>query len=240
VVIYKKWGMLHKVLILRYESDIFKDNNMAIENLNLKDPSQYRENINKAAEALFAGKIIAFPTETVYGLGVNADDNEAIDRLYSVKNRPRNKQMSIMIAESEDVTKYVKEVSPIAKVLIDSFWPGPLTLVFDLPDNKTLGIRNPSNQIVKDVIKTSKVTIASTSANITGSQPAIDAQQVINEIGDKINMVLDDGPTKSRTPSTVVKILDDAYEILRHGIIEKERIDRCLNENSISIGPQGI
>lgn len=213
---------------------------MAIEYLNLKDTALYRGNIKKAAAALLAGKIVAFPTETVYGLGVNADDNAAIDRLYSAKNRPGSKQLSIMIAGSEDVTKYVKDIPPAAKVLIDTFWPGPLTLVFDLPDNKTLGIRNPHNQIVKDLIKASKVTIASTSANITGNQPATDAQQVMNELGNEIDVVLDDGPTQSRTSSTVVKIMNDTYEIIRCGIIGKERIDRCLNENSISIGPQGI
>lgn len=208
---------------------------MVTERLDIKDEALYWDNIKKTAHALIAGKLVAFPTETVYGLGVNADDNVAIGSLYSVKQRPGNKQLAIMIADPEDVTKYVKEVPTIAKVLIDSFWPGPLTIVFMLHHDKSIGIRNSSNHVVRDLARTANVAIASTSANITGKQPAIDAQQVINSFGDNIDVVLDGGPAHSRTPSTVVRVKDDKLEILRYGIIKEERIKRCLNENSVSV-----
>ncbi|MFQ5963473.1 MAG: L-threonylcarbamoyladenylate synthase [Candidatus Scalinduaceae bacterium] len=201
--------------------------------LDLRNAVLYRENIREAAQALISGNIIAFPTETVYGFGVEVNNSAAIKRLYSMKQRPISKKLAIMIAEPDDVTKYVKDIPPTARKLISSFWPGPLTIVFVLPGNKTIGIRNPSNHVVKDLIKCAKVEITSTSANITGRPPAINAQQVIDNLGDKIDVVLDDGPTPSRTPSTVVKIMDDSFEIIRHGLIEEERINGCLNENCI-------
>ncbi len=207
---------------------------MVTELLNLRESASYWGDIEKAAQALLSGKIVAFPTETLYGIGVNADDSTATNCLYRVKQRPESKKLAIMIAEPDDVTKYVKEIPPIARILIKSFWPGPLTIVFALPDNKSIGFRNSSNRVVRDLIKFAKVEIASTSANISGKIPATDAQQVITNFGDKIDVVLDDGPTQFKTPSTVVKIMDDKLEIIRHGVIEEERINRCLDENCLS------
>jgi L-threonylcarbamoyladenylate synthase len=203
--------------------------------LDLKNPNTYWENIKIAARALLSGKIVAFPTETVYGLGVCADNNDAIDNLYSVKQRSRDKKLSIMIATPEEVTKYIKHIPPIAEKLISSFWPGPLTIIFELDDNSTVGLRNPDNRIIRDLINAVEIPIASTSANISGSSPAIDAQQVITNFSDKIDVVLDGGPADAGNPSTIVKIWDDTYKIIRHGVIGKERLDRCVNEDCFSI-----
>ncbi|MBC8551595.1 MAG: threonylcarbamoyl-AMP synthase [Candidatus Brocadiales bacterium] len=203
--------------------------------LNLKNPDTYRENIKIAAKALLSGKIVAFPTETVYGLGVCADNDTAIDNLYSVKQRHRDKKLSIMISKSEDITKYVKQIPPIAEKLIRAFWPGPLTIILELEDNSTVGLRNPDNRVIRDLINAVEIPIASTSANISGGPPAIDAQQVIVNFSDKIDVILDDGPAEAGNPSTIVKIFDDTFEIVRHGVIEEERINRCLNEDCFSI-----
>ncbi len=208
---------------------------MTAEILCLNDTDRYLENIRTAAQALRSGGIVAFPTETVYGLGVCADNDTAIDNLYSVKRRPRNKELSILIAEPNDVTKHVKHISPIAGRLISSFWPGPLTIVFDLSGNRTLGIRNSSNRVVRDLINTAGISIVSTSANISGRPPAIDAQQVISNFSDKVDVVLDGGSAEAGRPSTVVKIVDNTFEIIRHGVIGKERLNRCLNEDCLSI-----
>ena len=122
---------------------------MTAEILCLNDKDRYLENIRTAAQALRSGRIVAFPTETVYGLGVCADNDTVIDNLYSAKQRSRDKKLSIMIAEPDDVRKHVKQITPIANKLISSFWPGPLTIIFDLPDNRTVGIRNSSHHVVK-------------------------------------------------------------------------------------------
>ena len=205
--------------------------------LNLKNPDTYRENIKIAAKALLSGKIVAFPTETVYGLGVCADNNDAIDNLYRVKQRHRDKKLAIMISRPEEIAKYIKQIPSIAEKLISTFWPGPLTIIFELDDKSTVGLRNPNNRIIRDLINAVEIPIASTSANISGSSPAIDAQQVINNFSDKIDVVLDGGPAEAGEPSTIIKICDDTFKIVRHGVIGKERLDRCLNEDCFSIRP---
>ncbi|KHE91171.1 MAG: threonylcarbamoyl-AMP synthase [Candidatus Scalindua rubra] len=203
--------------------------------LNLKNPDTYRESIKIAADALLSGKIVAFPTETVYGLGVCADNDIAIDNLYNVKRRHRDKKLSIMISKPEDITKYVKHIPPIAEKLIRTFWPGPLTIILELEDNSTVGLRNPDNRVIRDLINAVEIPIASTSVNISGGSPAIDAQQVIVNFSDKIDVILDDGPAEAGNPSTIVKVWDDTFNIIRYGVIGKERINRCLNEDCFSI-----
>ncbi len=203
--------------------------------LNLKNSESYTENIKVAADALLSGKIVAFPTETVYGLGVCSDNSAAIDNLYSVKQRSKDKKLSIMIAKPEEVTRYVKYIPLIARKLISSFWPGPLTIILELDDKTTVGLRNPDNRIIRDLISAVEIPIASTSANISGMAPAINAQQVISYFSDKTDIVLDGGPAEAGNPSTIVKICDDTFEIIRHGVIEKERLNRCLNEDCVSI-----
>lgn len=203
--------------------------------LNLMDPNLYWKHIRTASQALLSGGIVAFPTESVYGLGVCADNDSSINSLYKIKQRPIDKQFAIMISKPEDVTTYVKHIPPIAEKLISSFWPGPLTIIFVLDDNSTVGIRNPSNHIIKDLIDMVKSPIASTSANISGRAPATDAQQVISYFSDKIDIVLDGGPAEAGNHSTIVKIQNDTFDIIRHGVIEEERINRCLNESCISI-----
>ena len=208
---------------------------MTAEILCLNDKDRYLENIRTAAQALRSGGIVAFPTETVYGLGVCADNDTAIDNLYSAKQRSRDKKLSIMIAEPDDVRKHVKQITPIANKLISSFWPGPLTIIFDLPDNRTVGIRNSSHHVVKDLLNAAGISIVSTSANISGRPPATDAQQVISSFSDKVDVVLDGGSAEAGKPSTVIKIVDNTFEIIRHGVIGKERLNRCLNEDCLSI-----
>ena len=209
---------------------------MTVKILNLKNPDTYTGNIKLAADALLSGKIVAFPTETVYGLGVCSDNSAAIDNLYNVKQRSKDKRLSIMIAKPEEVTKHVKQIPLIAKKLISAFWPGPLTIILELDDKSTVGLRNPDNRVIRDLINAVEIPIASTSANISGMAPAIDAQQVITNFSDKIDIVLDGGPAEAGSPSTIIKICDETFEIIRHGVIEKERLNRCLNEDCFSIG----
>lgn len=203
---------------------------MTAELFSLKDNVLYEKNIKKAAKALLRGVIVAFPTETVYGIGVNADDGTAIDSLYRLKQRPRDKKLAVIINEADDIIKYVKDMPQIARKLMDSFWPGPLTIVFTLPDNDTIGFRNSANHVVRDLIKCAGVPIVSTSANISGRPPATDAQQVKVDLDDSVGVILDGGPTRSEIPSTVVRIKGETFEIIRHGIINEERIYRCINK----------
>ncbi len=208
---------------------------MKTQHLDLQDRNSYRKNIKKAAQALLAGSIVAFPTETVYGLGVSAHNHDAINLLYMAKERSVEKKLAIMISDTEEIKEWVKVIPPVAEKLIAAFWPGPLTIVLVLPDMTTIGLRNPDNRIIRDLIKCANVPILSTSANISGRQPANDATQVIAYLGNRVDVVLDGGPTHLKTPSTVVKIHEKTFEIIRHGIIQEERILRCIHEDSFSL-----
>lgn len=199
--------------------------------LNVKDRERYWNYIEAAAQALRDGELVAFPTETVYGLGANKDNAKAIARIYEVKGRPEEKKLTVMITDRNDIRKYVDHISKAAKGLMDVFWPGALTIVFPLKNGSDIGIRLPDNTIARDLVYTAKAPVVTTSANISGYPPATDAQQVLMDLGGKIHMILDGGSTRLRSPSTVVKIKDDTVEIIRHGIISEASIRSCLENN---------
>jgi len=197
----------------------------------LRDQRLYWKNIEAAAQALRAGELVAFPTETVYGLGAHRDNTKAIERIYEVKKRTEEKQLTLMIADSEDVKKYVEHFSNTAKKLMEFFWPGALAIIFSLKNGSDISIRLPDNTVARDLIRTAKVPIVTTSANISGYPPATDAQQVLMDLGGKIYMILDGGSTRYRSPSTVLKVKNDTIEIIRHGIISESVIrDRLENK----------
>ena len=201
--------------------------------LNLKDRTLYWKHIEAAAQALRMGELVAFPTETVYGLGALRDDTKAIERIYEVKKRPEEKRLTLMIADSDDVKKYVDHLSGTAKRLMSLFWPGALAIIFPLKNGSDISIRLPDNAVARDLIRTVKLPIVTTSANISGHSPATDAQQVLMDLGGKIHTILDGGSTRLRSPSTVLKVKDDTIEIIRHGIITESIIRSCL-ENSLA------
>ena len=201
--------------------------------LNIKDRTLYWKHIEAAAQALRMGELVAFPTETVYGLGARRDDTKAIEQLYEVKNRPEEKRLTLMIADPDDVKKYVDHISDTAKRLMSLFWPGALAIVFPLKNGSDMSIRLPDNTVARDLIRAVELPIVTTSANISGHPPATDAQQVLMDLGGKIHMILDGGSTRLRSSSTVLKVKDDTIEIVRHGIITESIIRSCL-ENSLA------
>ncbi|HHT9130852.1 MAG TPA: L-threonylcarbamoyladenylate synthase, partial [Candidatus Brocadiaceae bacterium] len=203
--------------------------------LNLREQKLYWSHIEAAAQALRNGESVAFPTETVYGLGVHKNDEKAIERIYEVKKRPEEKRLTLMIADPEDVNKYVDHLSNTAKRLIEAFWPGALAIIFPLKDGSDLSIRLPDNTAARDLIRTAKVPVVTTSANISGYPPATDAQQVLTYLKGKIHMIIDGGSTRFRSPSIVVKVMDDTIEVVRHGIISESMIRSCLENNLVKV-----
>ena len=203
--------------------------------LNLKEEGLYRQHIESAAEALRSGKLVAFPTETVYGLGAHWDNTEAIERIYAVKKRPEEKKLTLMIADAGDVGKYAGRCSPAAQKLMDSFWPGPLAIVFPLADGSDLSIRLPDNGAARDLIRTAKVPVMTTSANLSGRPPATNAQQVLMDLDGKVSIILDGGTTRLCVPSTIVKIDGERVAVVRHGCISEARIHRCLESGLVKV-----
>lgn len=196
--------------------------------LNLANKQKYISFLQEAIYALKNGKIIAFPTETVYGLGANAEDHAAVLRLYEIKQRPIEKKLTILIANSNDINLYVYQVPIDAQKLINRFWPGPLTLVLQSKKGGDIGVRVPRHKVINDLLSMSKIPIAAPSANISGQSPKTDANSVFEAFKGKIDIVLDYGTTPLGKASTVVRVNNHATEILRHGAITDKEIYDCL------------
>ncbi len=192
------------------------------------DPDQYSlDDLKPAAEILSRGGIVAFPTETVYGLGTDAHNPDAVSRLCRVRNRAKDKPLSLHIADKEEVVKYVDEIPDMAQRLVDRYWPGPLTIVFPGNAGRGFGLRLPGNKIAQDLIRLAGRPIVAPSANLSGDPPSCDAAAVRETFDGIIDMVIDGGPTEIKQSSTVVRVTANHWEVLREGIITGSMIANC-------------
>lgn len=177
--------------------------------------------INIAASILKKGGLVAFPTETVYGLGANMLNKKAVNRVYKIKKRPKNKPLTIHVSSMGMVIKMVSDISPIAQKLIKKFWPGPLTILLNSKNGEKLGFRMPSNNIALSLIKASNVPIVAPSANLTGKNPPCDMKEVLDNLDSNIDMIIDGGHTQVGIESTVVDATVFPCKVLREGAITK-------------------
>ncbi|MGR3221437.1 MAG: L-threonylcarbamoyladenylate synthase [Candidatus Anammoxibacter sp.] len=198
--------------------------------LDLSDKLNYRSFIEKASSSLKNGKIIAFPTETVYGIGVNAKDDAAIVRLYEIKKRPLEKKITILMPSTEELGSYVDNVPMNAKKLINRFWPGPLTIVLPGKNGEYIGLRVPDHKVVYDLLRIANIPIAAPSANISGQPPATNANAVFKTFQGLIDIILDYGTTTLGKASTVVRINSRQTKILRCGAIPDKDIYDCITQ----------
>jgi L-threonylcarbamoyladenylate synthase len=195
--------------------------------------------IRIAANVIRKGGLVAFPTETVYGLGANALDSNAVASIFKAKERPADNPVIVHIADKKEMYKLVKSVPHKAEKLAARFWPGPLTLILKrsnvVPDVTvagldTVGIRMPSNKIALALIRMSGVPIAAPSANRAGKPSPTAAQHVIKDLAGRIDVVLDGGPTRVGIESTVIDITTRIPEILRPGGTSFEELKATLGE----------
>lgn len=198
-------------------------------------PANDAESISHALSILQNGGLVAFATDTVYGLGALAFNQQAISRIYNVKERNRENPIPILIANSAELSHVAVRLSSIARRLAEHFWPGPVTLVVlrhpRLPDEisllPTVGVRVPdhvSTQALLDVTGP----LAVTSANRSGRPSPCTAEEVLKELGGRIDLLLDDGRTPGGAPSTVVDCTQSEPRILREGPIREEDIRAAL------------
>lgn len=179
-----------------------------------------KERIKEAAEILKKGGLVAFPTETVYGLAALHNNSAAMEKLYEVKNRPKQKPFTVHISKLEMVELLGCEMPYLAKMLIDRFWPGPLTIVLNVKDGKgTLAFRMPDNKICKELIDTLGVPIVAPSANLSGEKSPRSAEDVLKGLSNKIDAVVDGGQTRIGIDSTIIDATSFPYRILRKGAI---------------------
>lgn len=184
--------------------------------------------IKYAAGILKDGGLVAFPTETVYGLGANLLDEKAIRRLYRVKARPRSKPFTVHISGASQIKSLGCSLDARAKRLSAKFWPGPLTMVLGSKNGASVGFRMPANKIAIDLIKASGVPVVAPSANLSGNKPPLNASEVLRDLNGKIEVVIDSGPTKIGVESTVVDMTKRPFVILREGAISRSRLEKSI------------
>ena len=182
--------------------------------------------VSAALNILKEGGVIAYPTESYYALGVNASDIEAVERLYKLKNRPAEKPMPVIVGSTEGLLSIVNNVPGQAKSLMEKFWPGPLTLIFnavdDMPllltgDTGKVAVRIPGKSAALYLAESIKLPITATSANPSGEGPAETPDEVIAYFQDEIDLVIDGGKTPGGMPSTIVDVTVTPPQILREG-----------------------
>jgi L-threonylcarbamoyladenylate synthase len=195
------------------------------------------EKIKKAAEIIKSGGVVAFPTETVYGLGANAYDEQAVKKIFELKGRPQDNPLIVHISKKQDVYIVAREIPEKAKVLIREFWPGPLTLVLpknpSIPDIVTAGldtvaVRMPDHPIALKLIRLSGVPIAAPSANISGKPSATQPEHIKKYFGEKVFLI--EGKVKIGIESTVLDLTEDVPKILRPGAVTKEMIEKKIGK----------
>ncbi|HVS07766.1 MAG TPA: L-threonylcarbamoyladenylate synthase [Candidatus Dormibacteraeota bacterium] len=188
------------------------------------DPSH----IAQAAERLRSGAVIAFPTDTLYGIGARAADPAAVARLYQVKRRPSGQPMVWLVTDRAQVERFAV-VSATATELMDRYWPGPLTLVLParIPtDRSTIAMRAPDHDVAFALLRALGEPIASSSANAAGQPPPVDADQVLAGLDDELDLVLDGGHCRIGQPSTILDLSGATPRILRQGAIPSSELIR--------------
>lgn len=217
------------------------------------------EDLNKIKEAaveIKEGKIVLFPTETVYGIGANALDEKAVNKIFEAKGRASDNPLIVHICNLDMLNDLVQEIGETEEKLITNFWPGPLTIIFNrrecIPNNvtaglDTVGIRMPSNSVARKLIEFAGLPIAAPSANISGKPSGTKVEDIIDELDGKVDYILDAGMVDIGVESTVVRVVDNKVHILRPGkitvediqslgidvVIEKQIMEECKAEEKV-------
>ena len=195
------------------------------------------EALTKAAEFIKKGGLVAFPTETVYGLGGDGLNSEAASKIYKAKGRPSDNPLILHINDQKMLHKIVNDVNSMAKKIMTAFCPGPITLILPKSDIvpssvtgglDTVAVRMPDNDIARELIRLSNTPIAAPSANISGRPSPTTAQAVYNDLHDRIDMILDGGACHFGVESTIVDCTEDVPIILRPGAITKEMLEELF------------
>jgi L-threonylcarbamoyladenylate synthase len=184
--------------------------------------------IAAAAEAIKAGRLVAFPTETVYGLAANFLDRKAVDRLYEVKKRFRGKPFTVHIADTAAIRAMGCVITKKARAAMKKYWPGPLTLILRSRDGTKTGFRMPANKIAIELLRKAGVPVVAPSANISGNKPPTNAGEVLRDLEGVIDILIDSGRTEVGVESTVVDLTVDPPAILREGAIKRSALGKTL------------
>ena len=215
---------------------------MKTEYVDLREGKDIKEGVKKAAEIIKRGGLVAFPTETVYGLGANGLDENAVPKIYEAKGRPSDNPLILHISKLDEIEDIVKEIPKSALILAEEFWPGPLTMVFKKSERipyrttgglESVAIRMPSNKIARELIEAAGVPIAAPSANSSGRPSPTKAAHVIYDLDGKIDMVIDGGEVDIGIESTIVDVTGEVPVILRPGFITEKMLSEAIGRVEI-------
>jgi L-threonylcarbamoyladenylate synthase len=199
------------------------------------------ENLKKTANLILESKIVIFPTETVYGLGAHVFREDAIEKIYELKHRPKEKGLIVHIGKIEDVKKVAKDIPDEFYLLAELFFPGPLTIILKknnkVPSNvtkdSTIAVRMPDCQYTLKLINLVQDPIVGTSANISNNKSPIRADEVMKDFLNKVDVIIDGGECLVKIPSTIISLIDKPYKMIRKGSISEKQIEYALNSKKI-------
>ena len=200
--------------------------------------SRLQREIEKGVQILQKGGVIAFPTDTVYGLGSDALNPRAVERVYEMKNRPRGQGLPLLVADVEQLATLAGPIPEVASFLARRFWPGGLTLVLSKKDSltahlasgPTIAVRVPNHPVCLALIKGLGKPLTGTSANVSGQPAALTADEVEHQLRGRIDLIVNGGKCPGGKESTIVDVTCEPPTILRQGIIPSHEIDKAYNE----------
>lgn len=197
--------------------------------------ADYSQAVQRALETLLKGGLVAFPTDTVYGLGALAFDSKAVESIYLAKDRPIEKAIPVLIGGAADLEKISDDITDVTRKLASRFWPGPLTIIIPkeptLPETvsatSTVGVRVPDHTVAQELLRAAGP-MAVTSANISGQPSPSTAQEVFDQLNGRIELIIDGGQTPGGVPSTLVDCSGEEIKVLRNGPISLDQIMAAL------------
>lgn len=214
--------------------------------LRIEEDGSAAEAIRRAAKLLNDGHLVAFPTETVYGVGARADIAAAVGRLRELKDRSAEQAFTVHLGNREGVERFVPRMSKLSRRLIRKVWPGPLTLILPVSDAEaapvliglgdsardamyyggTIGLRCPDDPVAAALLRAVTAPVVAASANLAGQPPPQTADEVCRGLDGRVDLVIDNGRTRYNKPSTIVKIAGDSYELVREGVYDARTVAR--------------
>ena len=227
---------------IREETDFFGGPARSMATVLTFQPETVPTVLDEAARVVRKGGVLAIPTESFYGLGVSVTDEEAVRRVFAIKGRPMGKPILVLIADRTQLAELVTEMTPAAKVLMDQFWPGPLTLIMPASSllssvltggTGTIGVRQPAHPALLRLLR-HVGPLTGTSANRSGMAPLRVVQDVQGSLGSEVDLILDGGPTPGGRPSSVVNTLG-TVRIVREGALPRQRIQASLKRAGLTL-----
>ncbi|MCK9433038.1 MAG: L-threonylcarbamoyladenylate synthase [Candidatus Omnitrophica bacterium] len=201
---------------------------LRIDFLNIKD-----EDIREAADSIRAGQLVIIPTETVYGIAVNMLQEKAVQKLYEIKQRPKDKPFSIAIEKKDRIDEFSRDVPITAYKLAGKFWPGPLTLVLHGIDQPSVGLRMPDDEIALRIIGETMAPVLLPSANLSGKPAPVNFEAALKDLNGLVDLAIDAGPVKLGIESSIVDLRSESLQIPRVGTISREDILRAARSKNI-------